>query len=163
MKKVVQQALKPLVGLRLRHISRSSNMLHVQFGEPREISSRDGGFKAVYEWTIQIQCPWRISHQSSIVIAYRDFYYSDVAQNAQAVMNRSRYDSVLSSLCAEFEATPPRVVSVETDDTGAFSIHLSEDYRLDAIPAENTASGKHWRVFEPGIDGRSFVFPPSEG
>jgi hypothetical protein len=162
MNKVIYHALKPLIGLRLRHMSRSSNMLFLQFGEPHEISSRDGGFKAVYEWTIQIQCPWRISQHSRIVIAYRDFYYSDVAQNTQAVMNKSRYDSVLGSLCAEFNATPPRVISVETDDTGAFSVHLSEDYRLDAIPAENTASGKHWRVFEPGIEGRSFVFPPSD-
>jgi hypothetical protein len=162
MNKAIYHALKPLVGLPLRHISRSSNMLFVQFGEPREISSRDGGFKAVYEWTVQIQCPWRISQHSRVVIAYRDFYYSDVAQNNQAVMNKSRYDSVLSSLCTEFETIPPEVVSIETDDTGAFSLHLRDDYRLDAIPAENTASGKHWRIFEPGTDGRSFVYPPSE-
>lgn len=153
--------LLPLIGLRLRHISRSSNMLFMQFGEPREISSRDGGLKAVYEWTIQIQCPWRISQHSRVVIAYRDFYYSDVAQNNQAVMNKSRYDSVLGSLSTEFETTPPRVISIEADDTGAFSLNLSDDYRLDAIPAENTASGKHWRIFEPETDGRSFVFPPS--
>jgi hypothetical protein len=160
--KLIQKALVPLIGLRLRHISRSSNMLFLQFGEAREISSRDGGLKAVYDWTIQIQCPWRISQHSRVVIAYRDFYYSDVAQNNQAVMNKSRYDSVLGSLCTEFGTAPPRVILIDTDDTGAFSVHLSDDYRLDAIPAENTASGKHWRIFEPGTDGRSFVFPPSE-
>ncbi|HTR43768.1 MAG TPA: hypothetical protein VMH87_19320 [Pseudomonadales bacterium] len=162
MNKIVYHALKSLIGLRLRHINRSSNMLFLQFGEPREISSRDGGLKAVYDWTVQIQCPWRISQHSRVVIGYRDFYYSDVAQNNEAVMNKSRYDSVLNSLCAEFETTPPRVISIDADDTGAFSLHLSDDYRLDAITAENTASGKHWRIFEPGVDGKSFVFPPSE-
>jgi hypothetical protein len=39
---------------------------------------------------------------------------------------------------------------------------LSHGYRLEAIPAENTESGKYWRIFEPGIQGKSFVFPPSE-
>jgi hypothetical protein len=77
-------------------------------------------------------------------------------------MNNSRYYSVLGSLGAEFEATPPRVISIDSDDTGAFSLHLSDGYRLEAIPAENTESGKQWRIFEPGFQGRSFVFPPSE-
>ena len=138
-------------------------MLLLQFGNPHEVSASDGGTKMVHDWTIQIQCPWRISQHNQIVIAYRDFYYSDVAKNSQAVMNKSRYDSVLGSLCAEFEAAPPRVSSVDSDKTGAFSLYLSDSYRLEAIPAENTESGKHWRIFEPGFQGRSFVFPPSEG
>jgi hypothetical protein len=160
--KIIQNALAPLVGLPLCHLGRSSNMLLLQFGYLHEVSARDGSTKTVHDWTIQIQCPWRISQHSQIVIAYRDFYYSDVAKNNQAVMNKSRYDAVLGSLCAEFEATPPRVISVDSDDTGAFSLHLSDEYRLEAIPAENTESGKHWRVFEPGVSGKSFVFPPSE-
>jgi hypothetical protein len=162
MKKVIHQALTPLVGLPLRYIGRSSNMLFVEFGTLHEVSARDGSAKTVYDWSIQIQCPWRISQHSQIVIAYRDFYYSDVAKSNQAVMNKSRFDSTLASLCAEFEAAPPGVVSVDSDDTGAFSLNLSEGYRLEAIPAENTESGKHWRVFEPGIMGQSFVFPPNK-
>jgi hypothetical protein len=137
-------------------------MLMLQFGNLHEISTSNGSTKMVYDWTIQIQCPWRISQNSQIVIAYRDFYYSDVGKSSQVVMNKSRYDSVLSSLGVEFEATSPRVISIDSDKTGAFSIYLSEGYRLEAIPAENTESGKHWRVFEPGIQGKSFVFPPSE-
>jgi hypothetical protein len=162
MNKIVHNALAPLVGLPLCQLGRSSNMLLLQFGNPHEVSARDGSTKMVHDWTIQIQCPWRISQHSQIVIAFRDFYYSDVAKNNQAVMNKSRYDSVLGSLCAEFEATPPRVISVDSDDTGTFSLHLSEGYRLEAIPAENTESGKHWRIFEPIVAGKSFVFPPNE-
>jgi hypothetical protein len=160
--KIIHHALAPLVGLPLCHLSRSSNMLLLQFGHAHEVSGPGGSTKTVHDWTIQIQCPWRISQHSQIVIAFRDFYYSDVAKNNQAVMNKSRYDAVLGSLCAEFEATPPRVISVDSDDTGMFSLHLSEGYRLEAIPAENTESGKHWRIFEPGFQGKSFVFPPSE-
>jgi hypothetical protein len=160
--KIIRNALAPLIGLPLCHLSRSSNMLLLQFGHPHTVSARDGSTKTVHDWTIQIQCPWRISQNSHVVIAYRDFYYSDVAQNNQAVMNKSRYDTVLGSLCTEFETTSPRVLSVEADDTGAFSLLLGDGYRLEAIPGENTESGKHWRIFEPAGSGRSFVFPPSE-
>jgi hypothetical protein len=160
--KIIQNALAPLVGLPLCHLSRSTHMLILQFGYLHEISISNGSTKMVHDWTIQIQCPWRISQNNHIVIGHRDFYYRDVAQNSEVIMNKSQYDSVLASLCVEFEATPPRVGSVDSDATGAFSLHLNDGYRLEAIPGENTESGKHWRIFEPGIQGRSFVFPPSE-
>jgi hypothetical protein len=162
MKKTVHQALAPLMGLPLCHIGRSGNMVLLQFGELREISARDGGTHAVHEWTVQVQCPWRITQGTRIVVAYRDFYYSDVPLKNLDVMSKSRFNTVLDTLCKEFELNPPRVSSVEADDTGGFSLRLNADYRLEVFPAENTESGKHWRIFEPGILGRSFVFPPSE-
>ncbi len=137
-------------------------MLMLQFGDLHEVSTRDGGTQSVYDWTMQIQCPWRISQGTRIVIAYRDFYYSDVPLSNVAVVSKSKFNSVLETLNTEFETNPPRTVSVESDDTGGFSIRFSSDYRLEVFPAESTESGKHWRIFEPGIMGKSFVFPPNE-
>lgn len=161
-KKIIYQALTPLLGLPLRNISRSANLLCLHFGDPRVVPDRSAGAKSVPDWTMQIQCPWRISQNGRIVIAYRDFYYSDVPLSNLAVMNKSRFNSVLDTLSAEFDATPPVVGAVETDDSGAFSVHLSYGYRLEVFPAESMESGKHWRFFQPGGEGGSFVFPPSE-
>ncbi len=161
-KKTINQALAPLIGLPWRHVGRSGNMLLLQFGDLHEVSARDGSSQSVYHWTIQIQCPWRISQGTRIVIAYRDFYYSDVPLSNVAVVSKSKFNTVLETLCAEFETSPPRVTSVESDDTGGFSIRFSSDYCLEVFPAENTESGKHWRIFEPGMMGKSFVFPPSD-
>lgn len=162
MKKIVRKALKPLGGLPLRQINRSANMLSLHFGNLHDLSARGGEANWVYDWTLQIQCPWRISQGDRIVAAYRDFYFSDVPLKNVDVMNRSRFDSVLAHLRAEFDTTPPRVVSLEADDTGNFSINLSHDYCFEAFPAENMESAKSWRIFEPGPEGRSFVFPPSD-
>ena len=162
MKKTIQSALSPLIGLPWRYAGRSGNMLVVHFGNLHEVSGPGGSTQAVHDWTIQIQCPWRISQGTRIVVAYRDFYYSDVPLKNLDVMTKSRFNSVLSTLCAEFETNPPSVSSVEPDDAGGFSVHLSHDYRLEVFPAENLESGKHWRIFEPGIMGKSFVFPPNE-
>src|ERR1700722_6667713 len=161
-KKIIYQALKPLVGLPLRHIGRSSNMLWLQFGDLHEVSNTDGSTKVVHDWTVQIQCAWRISQAGRIVLAFRDFFYSDVPLSNVAVINKNRSGSVLESLCAEFETPPPQVSSVEAEDTGNFSLHLSQNYHLEAFAEENTESGKYWRIFQSGVLGKSFVFPPSE-
>jgi hypothetical protein len=137
-------------------------MLSVEFGDLHEVSTREGGNKSVYGWTIQIQCPWRISQSGRIVAAYRDFYFSDVPLKSVDVMNKSRFDSVLLHLCAELDALAPVVTSVESDDTGGFTVNMSHGYRLEVFPAESMESGKHWRIYEPGILGKSFVFPPEE-
>lgn len=137
-------------------------MLSARFGELHATSTQDNGPGAIYDWTLQVQCPWRISQGTRIVIAYRDFYYSDVPLKNLAVMNKSHSNSVLETLCAEFEARPPRVASIKVEKTGDFSIELGGDYHLEIFPAESTESGKHWRIYEAGAGGRSFVFPPSE-
>jgi hypothetical protein len=161
MKKIVRNALLPLLRLPLRCVGRSSSMLWLHFGEPHDTTTRDTSAKAKYDWTMQIQCPWRISQGTRIVLAYRDFYYSDVPLASVAVVNKSRSNSVLDSLCAEFEATPPSVTAVESDDTGNFTVRMTHDYHVEVFPAESMESGKLWRIFEPGAGGRSFVFPPS--
>lgn len=137
-------------------------MLVLHFGEVREVSARDGGVQTVYDWTMQIQCPWRISQETRIVIAYRDFYYSDVPLKNLDVVSKSRTNSVLETLNAEFEMSSPHVAAVESDDTGMFSVRMSSGYHIEAFPAESMESGKLWRISEPGAEGRSFVFPPSE-
>jgi len=160
-KKVIYQALTPLIGLPLRNINRSANMLCLHFGDPRAVTDRDGSARAVHDWTIQVQCPWRISQNGRIVIAYRDFYFSDVPLSNLAVMSKSRFNSLLDTLCAEFDTTPPVVDAVENDDKGSFSVRLSFGYQLEVFPAESTESGKHWRIFQPGANDNSFVFPPA--
>ena len=162
MNKLVHHALAPLIRLPLKTIGRSGSMLSVDFGDLHEISTREGGSKTVHEWTIQIQCPWRISQSGRIVVAYRDFYFSDVPLKSVDVMNKSRFDSVLLHLCAEFDALGPVVTSVETDDTGGFTVNMSHGYGLEVFPGESMESGKHWRIYQPGILGKSFVFPPDE-
>lgn len=160
MNKIIRQALAPLIGLPLRHIVRSGNMLVAHFGHG--LDAPEGSARHSYEWTLRVQCPWRISQGKHILIAYRDFFYSDAPLKNLAVMTRSNSSNVLESLCAEFELRPPSVASLDSDDTGGFSLRLSSDYRLDVIPAEGTESGKYWRIAEAGAEGRSFVYPPSQ-
>ena len=162
MKKIINQALAPLIGLPWRHVGRSGNMLSLQFGDLHEVAARDGGTQSAYHWTLQIQCPWRISQGTRIVIAYRDFFYSDVPLSNVAVVNKSKSNLVLETLCAEFETTPPRATFIESDDSGRFSVRLGSEYCLEVFTEESTESGKYWRIFEPGIMGKSFVFPPSD-
>lgn len=161
-KKLVRQALKPLMGLPSRHIGRSGNLLLAQFGNLNQVSAHDGSTKTVYEWSLQIQCPWRISQGTRIVIAYRDFYYSDAPLKNLDVVTKRSSNSILETLCAEFSSNPPRVQSIDADDSGDFILCLTAGYSIEVFPSESMESGKHWRVFEPGGQGKSFVFPPGD-
>ena len=160
----IQQALAPLVGLPLHSIGRAANMVWLHFGEMREVSVRGGGTKTVGDWAIHIQCPWRISRSGRIVIAYHDFYYSPDGGDLEDwdKLGASQFDSAATSLRTEFEAVPPVVASVQTDDVGGFSIRFSQDYQLDVFPDTSFDSSEHWRIFQPRVDSGHFVFPPDE-
>lgn len=146
----------------MRHVGRSGNMMTAHFGTPHEISTRDGAVRTVHDWTIQIQCPWRITQGTRIVIAFRDFYFGDAPLKNVDVMSKSKSNSLLDIISKEFEMNPPFVKAVDVEDTGDFNVKMSSDYQLEVFPTENLEPGKHWRIYEPGSQGRSFVFPPSE-
>lgn len=156
----IHQALAPLVGHPLHTIGRTANMVWLHFGEMREVPTRDDGTKRVGDWAVHVQCPWRISQRGRIVIAYHDFYYSpdgDDLENWDAI-GSNQFDSAAVVLCAEFETVPPVVVSAHPEDVGGFSLHFSHDYRLDVFPDTSFDSSEHWRIFQPGVHGKHFVF-----
>ncbi len=63
-----------------------------------------------------------------------------------------------STLCSEFAKTPPVVMTVQPDDVGGFCVRLSNDYRLDVFPDESDETCEYWRIFQPGVAGKHFVF-----
>lgn len=160
----INQALAPLLGLPFRRIGRATNLLWLHFGEMHEVSDRRAGTKVVGDWALHIQCPWRISRQGRILIAYHDYYWGPDGKPVEDwdVVGKTRFDLAASKLCAEFTATPPAVVSVQPDDVGGFCVHFSGDYRLDVFPADSDQSSEHWRIFQPGVDRRHFVFHKTE-
>jgi hypothetical protein len=157
----IQQALKPVVGLPLQCIGRAANVAWLHFGEMREVDDLRGDRKTVGDWAIHIQCPWRLSRLSRIVIASDDYAYApngDYLMDGWSHPGRSRFDFIAAKLCTEFEIHPPVVTSMQVDDVGGFSLGLADDYRLDVFPSSSDESDENWRLFEPSRDTKHFVF-----
>jgi len=70
------------------------------------------------------------------LVGYHDFYYTPDGgpANDWHVGEKTRFDDVTSTLCAEFDKMPPVMASVQVDDVGGFSVRLSGDHRLDVFP-----------------------------
>jgi len=156
----IHQALAPLVGLPFRCIGRATNLLWLQFGELHEVSDRRGGTKVVGDWAVHVQCPWRFVQHGKILAGYHDFYYTPDGDTPEDwdVVGKTRFDIAASTICTEFAKTPPVVASVQVDDVGGFSVHLSGEFRLDVFPDESDDTSEHWRIFQPRVDSKHFVF-----
>lgn len=157
--KTANEALQPLIGLPLRCLGRAANMLWVQFGEMRESVSPLGRSRQTSEWALHVQCVWRLCGHGRIALGYRDFYYSParVSLDDWSTLGKSQFDVIADSLNHAFSTTPPRVLSFASDDTGGFSLHLTDDFRLDVFP-ESSQDGECWRLFQLGTDLDHFVF-----
>jgi hypothetical protein len=156
----IHQALTPLVGLPFRCIGRATNLLWLHFGELHEVSERRGGTKIVGDWAVHIQCPWRICRHGRILTGYNDYYYAPDGEPVEDwdVVGKTRFDLAASTLCDEFAKIPPVVTSVQVDDVGGFFVHFGGDYRLDVFPDESDETSEHWRIFQPSVGSKHFVF-----
>jgi hypothetical protein len=158
-----QQALAVLIGLPLRTIGRAGNLLWLGLGEWREVPDHRGGARSVGQWAIHIQCDWGFSKSGSPIVSSADYYVnfngSDLGDNWD-VIGANRFDKRAAQLRAAFEVIPPRVVSIECDSVGGFSMHFDDISQLDVNPSEEI-SEEFWRLFEPGTDGPHFVVPPN--
>jgi hypothetical protein len=156
----IHQALTPLVGLPIRCIGRAMNLLWLQFGELHRVPNRRGGTKVVGDWAVHVQCPWRLIRHDRILVGYHDFYYTPDGGPAKDwhAGERTRFDDVTSMICAEFDKMPPVVASVQVDDVGGFSVRLSSEHRLDVFPDRSDETCDQWRIFQPGVDSKHFVF-----
>lgn len=157
----IQEVLTPLVGLPLRYFGRAANLLWIHFGKIREVPAYGGGTKNVGEWALHVQCPWRLCQPGRVVIAYHDFYHTPECKllDNWDEFGKSQFDFVATKLAEEFENNPPVVTSGQADDVGGFSIEMSGQYRLEVFVDESNATAEQWRLFQPAIDSRHFVFP----
>jgi hypothetical protein len=69
LKEIVERVLASLVGLRFRGLSRTSDLLSLQFGERREVEG-----ESVREYTLHVACAWRITNSTTILAGSGDLF-----------------------------------------------------------------------------------------
>lgn len=145
-RKQIEQRLSVLIGLDLSGAGRAADMLTLQFGPIREMTTKRGTVKHVGAWALHIQCAWKIECADEVFAGSPDFAVSDEA--TRAALERIR------GLIAD--NGPLIVERVMVGDNGGVSISMSRQLRLsivtDAAPDE-----EDWRFFEPGSEGNHFV------
>ena len=162
-------ALSKLQGRVLAEVSRAASMLMFSFGERRSIPDvRRGGLRDTCEFTLHIQCPWRLCLLDRILVGSQDvFYHADTPwdkPNPEGfdwdVSGANRCDRFFDNFIVSHAAAPLMVDSISVDDFGGFRIGLSGGFSLDCFPDVGT-SDELWRLLQPGTSERHFVMDRS--
>jgi hypothetical protein len=164
MKSKIESFLSCLIGLPLWSIGRAGDIEWFAFGnERREVPGRDNVTKIVSEYSLHVQCAWRIRNQDKIIVASRDRFYppgNDPLSNLEEfewdTPGGNRLDELISKLLEERSLNPFIVISVRADTVGGVNINLIEGYRLEIFP-DDSLSSEYWRFFKPFSEQEHFI------
>jgi hypothetical protein len=116
------------------------------------------------EYALHVQCPWRISGRTAIVVGAGDMYRCadpnvpewafDPGHPGNAVA-----DVRLRQWIAAFAHRPLAVLGVDADRSGGFVLRLSEGFAVEVFPDSSEAGdeAEYWRLLKPGDDTPHFV------
>ena len=163
MSSVADQILKhlqPLVGLKLSIARRAADLRSFHFGMIRQVENGTAG-----EYSLHIQCPWRIDGPEGIVTGRMDLWEPveigydrddfdwdswdyEMGENIQDYQIGNLLGSYDAQTNSHVNETRHLVVQdIQTDDYGGATIVLSGGYRLILFPAGS--KGEDWRIFRP--------------
>lgn len=144
-------ALSRLVGLPAWEPTLAAGMLMISFGQ-RHNTTRNGKTIALGDYSLHIQCAWRLARSDEIVVGFADYVAAEDEQSLTRVQKR---------LQSEFSESPV-VGAVDSVRGGAFSIALMNGLYIDAFPSLSAPDpdAEFWRMFSPNQSDRHFVVTP---
>jgi len=146
--------LQQIIGLQLKIASYAGNTRTFIFSS------------AEPEWSLQVQCPWRIEHGGRIVTGSDDWWdpgAPDSAMGGSLQQTRLREifrDEDSSSAVLYNHTTELTVEHVQMGAAGDVEIGLSGGYRLRIFPAGSR--GEDRRLFRNADPGSRLVWPAEQ-
>ena len=160
-KERVERKLQALIGLPLVNATRISNMECFDFGNDRTGFSRKGSVINVHDFTLHVQCAWRLIGPEGVIVGSNDMYYP--AGNPSNRPSNFNWDAPGANRCDERvdqffhgNKTLLLVNGIEVDSTGGVIIRMQGGFCLEIFP-DNSVDEEHWRFFEPATEKRHFV------
>jgi hypothetical protein len=152
----VEEALQPLVGLKLSIARRAADMRNFQFGAMRQVETGKPE-----QYALHISCPWRIDGPDGILTGRSDLWEhisgqampddwepstKDNLQDARIQQLLKGYDADTNSF---INTTGNLVVtSVKANRSRDAIIELSGGYKIILFP--QSTRGEAWRIFRAG-------------
>lgn len=149
MKEDIKAKLEQLVGLRLTRTTRAANMECLKFG-PHLIMDKLEGSLNIGTFGIHLQCPWRITKGSTILVASHDVYEQpDPAAKYDPDFNWDRPNANLRDrkLDALITKSDLLVEKIACEDVGGFEISFNDSVKLSIFPA-SSSEYEYWRLLD---------------
>ena len=152
LKDIVERVLAPLTGLRVWGLARETDLLTLQFGDPRRIDGSEVG-----TYTLQAACAWRIVGPTSILVGSADLFTpADPEAELESFDWDIRGASWWDVRMNEVTAALGREVVVSTflaDSFGGVRLVCTGGLEIELFP--NSSAAPHvetefWRLLRPG-------------
>ncbi len=163
LKEQIEIALSPLINTRLADIGRAHTLEWILFTPIGSLQTNNGSDQKQSEYSLNIQCTWRVLCEEKIIVASDDLYfpsgdhpYDDLEDFDWSRQGNNRCDARTELLKEEIAKKTIVVLSVEADFVGGLSIHLSEGYSIELFPADSLER-EYWRFFNRHSSKRHFV------
>ncbi len=153
---LVVEELKKIVGLSLISAGRACDLIWFVFGGMvKREDERRGSFQEAAEYSLHVQCAWRLTDPEKIIVGSADRFIPNSANNYSDnfdwdVQGENRCDEQLKALFSGFE-DGFIVKDVSADRFGGLKIHLAESLLLEVF-TDNSTDDEAWRYFRSGWD-----------
>jgi hypothetical protein len=160
-KNEIEQRLSVLIGLPFIIAKRALNLQMFEFGAKHTIINRKGKEIDQGEYTLHVQCAWRITQGDKIIVASQDRYYPGDGSDSRRegfdwTLPGNRVDKHLTAFFQDFPGIL-KVVSLSADDIGGVKILLDKQILLEVFP-DNSDCYKYWRFFPLSLIPNSHHF-----
>jgi hypothetical protein len=142
----ISKTLTALMSLKISGWHRAADLAGFSFGSLRTIKDRAGRRKKVGEWTLHIQCPWRITRGRWMLIGSADVFYPPTGKTKVDYdwdLGPNLRDKKLRSLLRSRMLV---VVQSRLGEGGSLRLELTGNHVLEIMPDTSLPTEK-WRVF----------------
>lgn len=155
-----QPLLEELIGKELWACRRAAGMATFQFGQRLPVKTFLGVDSEVGEYSLHVQCSWRIVGRDGVIVGSRDLLYPADHVDGESVpddfhwdTHRSRRDRLIDALFRQHVLV---VRAVSPGRGGRCDVHFNDDIELQIAP-DDSLSHEHWRLFETAESSRHHI------
>ena len=146
--KIIENRLCCIINVQLSQVGRAGNLAWFCFGEDVAVQNYKGENTIKSEYSLNVQCAFRIVQDKKIILASSDMYIPNskmqfVHEFDWDVQGANRFDE----LAKAWKGNTIIVDSLKSDDFGGLKIYFSNEAVLEIFP-DMSAPEECWRFFE---------------
>jgi hypothetical protein len=116
------------------------------FGKVNKVVARHTGFAFYSDFALHVQCPWRLTWGSRILVGSDDYVVKCSVEGGSESgeperLLTKRFRDMHKSLVGKLKVEKARL-----GDVGRLTIDFSGDCRLEVLPARSDPKAEFWRV-----------------
>ena len=139
----------------IAQLSHAADMLCIGFGKTLHKKDFLGRAYSASEYSLHIQCPWRIIRHNQILLGSADFY-EDVNDSSDSgdeyYFFRARLDKITK------EILPSKVVNIKVNEFMDIEIVAASDIRINIWNSSSLSKYENWRFINNHTGEHTVVF-----